>query len=302
MNDVVQAFSGLVVSQDRLMQLGEAMNKGRALFLYGSAGNGKSSVAEALVRAFDKSIWIPRAITVGGEIIRLYDPIHHEELPIDDGDSRYELVDRRWVRIRRPTLQVGGELELSDLDITTNPVTGINEAPIQMKSNCGVLIFDDFGRNRFRPAELLNRLIVPLEKQQDTLHLASGRTFRVPYDSMVVFSTNLDPLSLVDEAFLRRVPYCVHITDPTDEEFREVFRADAQKLAIEYSDEHLDYLIDHHYRECHRPMRFCHPRDILEHIQNAANFQGKKPRVTREGIDRAVQNLLSLRSEVAAGV
>jgi hypothetical protein len=294
-DDIARAFSDLVVSPERLLQLGEAMNRGRALFLYGAAGNGKSSIAESLVNAFAETIWIPRAITVGGEIIRLYDPIHHKIATFDDSDPRYEHLDHRWVCVYRPRIQVGGELELSDLDIATNPVTGINEAPVQLKSNCGVLIFDDFGRNRFHPESLLNRFIVPLEKRQDTLHLASGRTFRVPFHSMVVFSTNLDPLSLVDEAFLRRVPYCIELTDPSDDEFRQVFRLNARRTGVEYSEEDVSYLIDRHYREANRHMRFCHPRDILEHIHNACNFQGKKACVTRDGLDRAVHNLLSLR-------
>ena len=229
MEKVRHAFSDLVLGHGMLSQLGEAMNMGCSLFVFGQPGNGKTTVAESIIKAYSDTIWIPRALYVGGEIVRLFDPIHHTERPLPDSHPDFDRVDNRWVRIERPTITVGGELELSDLDVATNPVTGINEASLQLKANCGTLVLDDFGRNRFKPAELLNRLIYPLENRVDALHASSGRTFRVPFDCLVVFATNLDPMSLVDEAFLRRVPFSIHVDDPTTDEFRQLFHLSARE-------------------------------------------------------------------------
>ncbi|MCA9213697.1 MAG: AAA family ATPase [Planctomycetales bacterium] len=296
MERVRHAFSHLVVGQKLLRQMGEAMNMGCSLFIYGEPGNGKTTLSESINRAYSKTIWIPRAIYVGGEIVRLFDPIHHEECPLPEGHPDRERVDNRWVRIKRPTITVGGELELSDLDVATNPVTHINEASLQLKANCGTLVFDDFGRNRFRPAELLNRLIYPLENRVDALHASSGRTFRVPFDCLVVFATNLDPMALVDEAFLRRVPFSIHIEDPSEDEFRQVFHAVARELDVQFQPDQLEYLIHNHYRQANRSMRFCHPRDIIANIKNACEFRGDEPRVTNETIDSAIASMLSLRA------
>ena len=295
---VREAFSELVLGHKLTCQLGEAMNLGKGMFVYGHPGNGKTSISETIIRAFSETIWIPRALLVGGETVRLFDPIHHREVTLPENHPKYSQVDHRWVRIERPTILVASELELQDFDITTNPVTRINEAPIQLKSNCGVLVIDDFGRNRFRPSELLNRLIVPLEKQIDALHLSSGRTFQVPFDEMIVFSTNLNPLELVDEAFLRRIPFSIQVNDPTVDEFKKVFQLAAKRHGIDYLDEDLQYLIEKHYKKADRPFRFCHPQDILEHIGNACEFRENEMRVTKQGLDQAVENLLALRSEV----
>jgi predicted ATPase with chaperone activity len=295
MERVREAFNPLVLGHKMLAQLGEAMNMGCSMFIHGQPGNGKTSIAQSIIKAYGKTVWIPRAIYVGGEIVRLFDPIHHKERPLPESHPDNERVDNRWVRIQRPTIVVGGELELNDLDVATNPVTGINEASLQMKANCGTLVIDDFGRNRFRPAELLNRLIYPLENRVDALHVSSGRTFQVPFDCLVVFSTNLDPMDLIDEAFLRRVPFSIHIPDPSCDEFRQVFHAEARRCKVQFESEHLDYLVEHHYKQSNREMRFCHPRDLISHIRNACDFRGQEAKISQESIDFAVTNMLSLR-------
>ncbi|HEX5103344.1 MAG TPA: AAA family ATPase, partial [Pirellulaceae bacterium] len=208
--DLCAAFADLLLPPASLSQIGQAVYAGRGLFLYGQPGNGKTSIAERVIRAMSQNIWIPRTITVTGEIIRVFDPANHEEAPLTSPQGQLLDVlhyDRRWVRIRRPSIVVGGELKLEHLEITNNPITGILESPVQLKSNGGALVVDDFGRQRCSTEELLNRWIVPLEKGHDFLSLPSGRQIEVPFDQLLIFSTNLEPHRLVDEAFLRRIPY-----------------------------------------------------------------------------------------------
>jgi hypothetical protein len=294
--DLHWAFQDLLINKHMLNRLGPAINSGRGLFLYGSAGNGKTSIAERITRAFGEHLWIPRAVGVDGEIIRIYDPSNHEESPTETNEGLLDQrrIDRRWVRIRRPTIVVGGELTMDNLEVTLNTSTGISEAPIQMKSNCGTLVIDDFGRQRMRTDELMNRWIVPLEKRFDFLNLPNGKKIQVPFDQLIVFSTNLEPKDLVDEAFLRRIPYKIEIKDPTDEEFRELFRLVAPKMSIEYRDDVIDYLIDHHYRRVHRPLRCCQPRDLLLQMRNYCLYQGTEPHMSRELADFAVENYFAV--------
>jgi predicted ATPase with chaperone activity len=294
--DLRRALRDLVLGEEMLYRIGEAVNAGLGFFLSGDPGNGKTSIAERVTRAYGETIWIPRAVSACGEIVRLFDPSHHKPAPLPS--ERYERRDRaidgRWVRIRRPTVVVGGELTLDQLEVTKNHLTGAIEAPLQMKSNCGVLVIDDFGRQRVTPAELLNRWIVPLEKRCDFLSLPSGRKFQVPFDQLVVFSTNLEPHDLVDEAFLRRIPYKLHLADPTEPQFREVFRREAEQLGIEHDDQVVDYLLDKHYRAAGRRLRFCHCRDLLEQVSNACRFRNLKLTATNEAIDAAVRNYFTV--------
>jgi len=294
--DLHRAFEGLVLSKNMLDRLGPAVNSGRGLFLFGPPGNGKSSIAERITAAFGREIWIPRAIGVDGEIVRLYDPVNHEEMPLEPGtgllDSRK--IDRRWTRIRRPTIVAGGELTMSQLEVSSNTSTGISEAPLQLKSNCGTLVIDDFGRQRMRIDELLNRWIVPLEKRHDFLNLPNGKKIEVPFDQLVVFSTNLEPRELVDEAFLRRIPYKIEIADPSEEEFRQLFESIAPKLGVAYRRPVVDYLIATHYQKANRPFRFCHPRDLLLQVRNYCQYHGCSPEMTNEHFDRAVENYFAV--------
>lgn len=291
--DLERAFSDLLLSKKMMRRLGPAINSGRGLFLYGAPGNGKSSIAERVTRAFGDYIWIPRAIGIDGEVLRLFDPSNHEEAPLEQGDGLLDnRVDKRWVRIRRPTIVVGGELTMASLEVTLNTSTGISEAPLQLKSNCGTLVIDDFGRQRMSTDELLNRWIVPLEKRYDFLNLPNGKKIQVPFDQLIVFSTNLEPKDLVDDAFLRRIPYKIDVIDPTEQEFRELFRILAPKLGFELDEAAVEYLIKTHYGT--RPFRCCQPRDLLLQIRNFCQFQKQPPVMTAEYFDLAVENYFAV--------
>ena len=291
-----RAFEGLLLSEHMFDRLGPAINSGRGLFLFGPPGNGKTCIAERITDAFGSEIWIPRAIGVGGEVIRLYDPMNHEEMPLAPGagllDSRK--IDKRWIRIRRPTIIAGGELTMSQLEVTINTTTGISEAPLQLKSNCGTLVIDDFGRQRMRVDELLNRWIVPLETRYDFLGLPNGKKIKVPFDQFIVFSTNLEPRELVDEAFLRRIPYKIEVVDPSEDEFRRLFELMGEKLGVAHRREAVDYAIATHYKGCDRPFRFCHPRDLVLQIRNYCKYHNRPAEMTNEHFDRAVENYFAV--------
>ena len=295
-DDLHRAFEDLLLNKRMLYRLGPALNSGRGLFLYGAPGNGKTSIAERVTAAFGQNIWIPRAIGIDGEIIRMFDPVNHEEVPLESSEGLLDQrkIDKRWIRIRRPTIVTGGELTMSSLEVMVNTVTGVSEAPLQLKSNCGTLVIDDFGRQRMQIDELLNRWIVPLEKRYDFLNLPNGKKISVPFDQLIIFSTNLEPRDLVDEAFLRRIPYKIEVIDPTEEEFRELFRLTAAKLGFEYRQEPIDYLIETHYKKTGRPLRFCHPRDLLLQIRSFCAYQDQPLEMTKEAFDLAVDIYFSV--------
>ena len=291
-----EAFNDLLINPKMFMRLGAAVNSGRGMFLYGFPGNGKTSIAERITKCFGEYIWIPRSVVTDGEIIRMYDPSQHEHCPLPSGSGLLQnsKIDTRWVRIRRPTIVVGGELTMDNLELAMNPITGINEAPLQLKSNCGTLVIDDFGRQRMTTDELLNRWIVPLEKRYDFLNLPSGKKIQVPFDQLVVFSTNLEPRDLVDDAFLRRIPYKIEVENPTEAEFRQLFRIMCPKFNIEYNDRAIDYLVQRHYVPAERPFRCCHPRDLLLQIKNFCLYTRKSLALTKESVDFAVENYFAV--------
>jgi hypothetical protein len=295
-DDLRRAFGGLALSQRMLDRLGPAVNSGRGLFLFGAAGNGKTSIAERVTLAFGQEIWVPRAIGIDGEIMRVFDPVGHEELPLAACEGLYDhrKIDRRWVRIRRPTIVVGGELTMSALEVSMNTSTGICEAPLQIKGNCGTLVIDDFGRQRMPVEELLNRWIVPLERRHDFLNMPNGRKIEVPFDLLVIFATNLEPRDLVDEAFLRRIPYKIEVPDPTADEFRGLFRSLAAKMGFPDRPAALEHLIAQHYLPQARPFRYCHPRDLLMQIRNYCSYKDCPLEITDEYIDMAVENYFSV--------
>ena len=294
--DLHRAFSDLLINKKMFSRLGPAMNSGRGLFLFGAPGNGKTSIAERVTQAFGQHIWIPRAIGIDGEIIRLYDPVNHVEKPLEANEGLYDQrrIDRRWVRVQRPTIIAGGELTMDALEVTINRSTGISEAPLQLKSNCGTLVIDDFGRQRMRIDELLNRWILPLEKRYDFLSLPNGKKIEVPFDQLIVFSTNLEPRDLVDEAFLRRIPYKIEVIDPTEDEFRELFKMMAEQLGFEFRQESLDYLIREHYEKAGRPFRCCHPRDLLMQVKSFCAYMNEPVEITPEHLDAAVENYFAV--------
>ena len=290
------AFSDLLIGPELLESLGPAINSGRGMFLFGSPGNGKTSIAERITKCFGSTIWIPRALGIDGDLIRLYDPGIHEEVPVESGDGLFDLsgVDPRWIRIVRPTVIAGGELTMEELEVCQNHQTKVCEAPLQLKSNCGTLVIDDFGRQRMPVSELLNRWIVPLEKRYDFLSLPSGKKIQVPFDQLIIFSTNLEPRDLVDGAFLRRIPYKIQVPDPTESEFREIIRRLAPRMGFQYDDAAVDHLIEKHYRSVARPFRSCQPRDLLQQVRNYCTYKQLPRRMTPESFDFAVANYFSV--------
>ena len=296
MENLRRAFADLTISREMFSRLARAITSGQGLFLHGPPGNGKTSIAERIAAAYGTSIWVPRAISVWGEVIRLFDPSCHEELPLASGERIVadEKIDHRWVRIRRPTIVVGGELKMESLDITVHKETGTCEAPLQMKSNCGTLVIDDFGRQRVPPRKLLNRWIVPLEARHDYVGLPSGRKICVPFDQFIIFSTNLEPKDLVDEAFLRRIPYKIEIENPTVEQFRDLFQRTCRQQGIAFDAAALDHLIARHYDSAGRPMRFCHPRDLLHHVGIFCRFRGSPPAMSAAALDAAAADYFSV--------
>lgn len=294
--DLEAAFADLLINKDMLKRLGPAVNSGRGLFLFGAPGNGKTSIAERVTAAFGDCIWIPRAISVDGEIMRVFDPGLHTEAPLNEptGPLQTKPIDLRWVRIKRPTIVVGGELTMDALEVNASAGVNVSEAPIQMKSNCGTLVIDDFGRQRMTTDELLNRWIVPLEKRYDFLQMGNGKKIQVPFDQLIIFSTNLEPKQLVDDAFLRRIPYKIEVLDPSEEEFRQLFVIMAPKLGIRFEQAALDHLIQHHYKAVNRPFRCCQPRDLLLQIVNYCHYISKSPEMSAEYFDYAVANYFAV--------
>lgn len=259
-----ESLADLIVDPRVYQQLGLALTSGRSVFLYGAPGNGKTSIAERVMSAYTDYIWVPKAVEVGRTILRLYDSRYHKLVDVrpDADDSSLRLVDRRWVAVRRPTIVVGGELTLDRLEVVET-APGVCEAPIQVKSNGGALVVDDFGRQRVEPQDLLNRWIMPLDRRIDILTLPNGRTIEIPFDQLTIFSTNLDPENLVDEAFLRRIPYKIHIPNPTEEEFLGLLKQECEEYAVEYDGEAAEYLLRHYFRDRGRAIRFCHPQDLV---------------------------------------
>ncbi len=292
-SDLRRAFGDLLLDETMFRRLGPAINSGRGLFLYGPPGNGKTSVAERITDCFGDTVWIPYSIFCGGEIITLFDPETHQVVDSGGGDVR-ENVDPRWVRIRRPTIVVGGELTMDSLELCYNKETKISEASLQMKSNTGTLVIADFGRQRVSPLQLLNRWIVPLEKRVDYLSLANGKKVRVPFDQFIIFATNLEPKDLVDDAFLRRIPYKINIADPSEDEFRRLFGILGPRLKVELPDGSLDHLVDKHYKAAGRPFRCCHPRDILLQVVNTAAYNEHAAVATPEALDVACANYFAV--------
>ncbi len=289
---VQAALADLSVPTNLCTRIGKALVEAKAMFLYGSPGNGKTSIAERLTAAYGDTIWIPRAIDCDGEIIRVYDPCVHNAIPMNQigDDEKHRQIDHRWICITRPTVVVGGELTMEHLEVQRNHALGILEAPLQLKSNCGSLVIDDFGRQRISVDQLLNRWIVPLERRYDYLSLPSGKKLQAPFDQLVVFSTNLDPKGLVDEAFLRRIPYKIDVRGPSEQEFRRLFNETCAKLGIQPNEPVLEHLIETYFRSMDRHFRYCHVRDILAQVRHHCEFCGVPLELKVEYIDEAAEN------------
>jgi predicted ATPase with chaperone activity len=285
--DLRRAFEHLVLNTQTLNQLGTAVLSGRTILLYGPTGTGKTTIAEALTNLFHhERVWLPYAVEMDGQIITVYDSVLHqrEEQPTTpDHDSR-------WVLCRRPRVLVGGELTIEMLDLQFNPSTKFYTGPVQMKANTGLLIVDDFGRQRISPDELLNRWVVPLDRRIDFLTLAGGKKIEIPFDIFVVFATNLDPAKLVDEAFLRRIQTKIKVNFVTPEQFREIFRRVCLQFNFKYDAAVVDDLIQMISLEYAEPLRACYPRDILQHILWEAHYLQKEPCLDHEAVAQACRN------------
>lgn len=286
-NRLREAFDGLVFDDNILDQIGPAVNSGRSIFLYGPPGNGKTSICERIVRSFGGSIFTPFAVEVKGQIIKVFDEFNHVQIAPEDDMRLQDKYDRRFRLIRRPIIIVGGELTMETLDLVWNHEARFYEAPFQMKANGGAFMVDDFGRQRVEPKTLLNRWIVPLEKRADFLTLHTGTKVEVPFDELIVFSTNLNPKDLVDDAFLRRIRYKIPINDPTPDHFRAIWKIVSEAKGVPYADEIVDYFVEKHLHSHGRPLRGCQPRDILENIVDVCRYKGMTPTVTAEMLDDA---------------
>lgn len=285
---VERALSSLVLDEPTRLHVGRAAASRKPTLVYGASGNGKTTIVQALGGTVSGEILIPYAIEVLGHVIRLYDPSKHvrAEEPAA-GVHRMRRHDRRWIRIQRPSIWVGGELTRHSLELVWDERSKTYEAPLQLKANGGTLIIDDFGRQQIPAVELLNRWIVALEGGVDHLTFHTGQTLAIPFDVLVLFSTNLEPAHLADDAFLRRIRYKIEVRNPTEEEFHEIFRREAEKHGLAYDDAVVDHVLRTWYAG--RELRGCHPKDIVEAVLDAARYEGREPALTREAVDDACQ-------------
>ena len=298
--DVQRALRGLVLPDEFHRRIGPAVNAGSSLFLYGPPGNGKTTIAQAIASllAGTEPIWLPYAITVGGQIIQIYDPLVH--LPANNvflngnGQSNGNgyssgapKIDKRWALFKRPAVMAGGELKMDALDLRFEPVAKFYEAPLQLKANGGMFLIDDFGRQQMSPQDLLNRWIVPLESSVDFLRLQSGQTIEVPFRQLSVFSTNLDPVELVDDAFLRRIQMKVEVRGPDEKLFYQIFKIMCSAYQLPFDQNSFVHLIQNWYRKPGRTMQSVHPRDILKGVTSICHYEQLEPQLTPQLIDEA---------------
>ncbi len=282
--NVQRAFKHMVMDDKRLWQLGTALNSGSSVFLYGPSGTGKTTIAETLSRVVaEDEVWIPHAVEIEGQIITVYDPLVHKRI------ERQPLCDARWVLCKRPSVMVGGELTIEMLDMQFSPIAKFYTGPLQMKANNGLLVIDDFGRQRIQPEALLNRWVVPLDRRIDFLTLMGGKTIEIPFEVMVVFSSNQNPTELLEDAYLRRIQTKIRIDAVSAEQFCEIFRRLAVEQGLEFDPAVIQTLAKQIQETLNEPLRPCYPRDILNQICWAAKYEGRKPVLDDAAIQHAVE-------------
>ena len=281
-----RALSHLVLADQIIDYLGAAINSRRSIFLFGPPGNGKTAISESIGNlVLESALYIPYAVETDSQVIKVFDALNHvvdDRAPQDRNDH-----DQRWIRLRRPVIKVGGEMTLKQLDLIYEPTSKYYEAPLQMKANGGMLLIDDFGRQQDRPRDLLNRWIVPLELRVDYMALHTGRKIEIPFDALIVFATNLAPTDLVDEAFLRRIRHKIQVTDPSWDEYRQIFRRRCEEKHVPYTEDGLAYLIKENYIKHDRLKRGCHPRDLIDQIIDIARYLDIPPQLSENLIDQA---------------
>lgn len=295
------AFQHMVVSPQLLAQIGPAVNSGKSFLVYGQPGNGKTYLAEALFNVRTSDIYIPYAIEAQGMVIQMFDPIYHQAVEEDGSESAFAFestYDNRWFRCKRPFIVSGGELTLEMLDLSYNPLAKFYDAPLQLKANNGIYLIDDFGRQKVSPAEVLNRWIVPMERRVDYLTFQNGTKMTVPFETFLIFSTNLKPEQLGDEAFLRRIQYKMLMKGPDEAEFAEIFTRFARAKGLKCAPDLVDWFLKKRYRDTGKARRRCHPRDVITHALDLINFEGRPQELNREVLDLAFESCFVSTGEV----
>lgn len=292
-----RAFEGVILTPGLLERLGPAVNSGRSIFLYGPSGNGKTFIAERLAKVLSGNVFIPHALCIDNQVIRVFDPVNHVRVdlgePMDPAKavlSERTEYDRRWVLCERPVIVSGGELTLAMLDLSFDAIAKFYEAPLQLKANGGVFLIDDLGRQMVRPFDLLNRWIVPLEKARDYLTLQNGKKFEIPFDQIILFSTNIAPRELADEAFLRRIGYKIKIDYLGEEEYIEICRQVCERLGLSYRPEVIRFLLNEEHAKRGVRLSACHPNDVLSRVAEICLYEGVPPRLDNELVERACRD------------
>jgi hypothetical protein len=283
----------MVLPDDFHRKIGPAVNTAASLFIYGPSGNGKTTISKKMAELISEMepIWLPYSVTAGGQIIQIHDRLVHQQVEVTDKHTEiYGKVDPRFGLFRRPSVVVGGELKLSELDLQFDPISKIYEAPLHIKANGGMFLIDDFGRQQVRPLEMLNRWIVPLDDQVDYLRLKTGQTVVVPFRQLLVFATNLNPYSLAEDAFFRRIQIKVKVDSPTEENYLKIFKLNCQLYGIEFNQEIYNYLVKTYYYDVGRVFQAVHPGDLLEILIALCNYEKREPALAIDLIDTACQS------------
>jgi len=291
------AFEGVVLTPGLLERLGPAVNSGRSIFLYGPSGNGKTFIAERLAKVLSGNVFIPHALCVDNQVIRVFDPVNHSRIDLGEPMDPARAVlaerteyDRRWVLCDRPVIVSGGELTLAMLDLSFDVIAKFYEAPLQLKANGGVFLIDDLGRQMVRPFDLLNRWIVPLEKARDYLTLQNGKKFEIPFDQIILFSTNIAPRELADEAFLRRIGYKIKIDYLGEKEYIEICRQVCEHVGLPFRPEVIRFLLDEEHPRRGVRLSACHPNDVLSRVAEICRYEGVPLRLDNELVERACRD------------